>query len=550
MVPKDFSPGDLVWAKMKGYPPWPAKIMEPPVELKSPGKAKKPQHYVFFFGSENHAWILDENISYHSEEMLSSVPKKKSSQFQVAIDTILQESKLQPKKEKQPKSENNMEIVPFSVKSSTPLKVKPPFMNNVHKKKIIDESKASKKFDRVKKLVPKSSTKLVPRKPKKRPSDSKSSDSGLSPYSKVKKTNSDDYSAFLGSVPSNVYPSTSSLYNRQPMQSPGILERPPYVERPPTPTLDVETIFEVLKMKHVNATDKRIGFLGLGNIGRGIVKNLLNSNHKVSLWNRTPEKCDVFVKLGANKCQTPADVVACSDIVFCCVSDSHAAKALVFGNCGVLKGMEQGLEQDPQETKGYVEMTSLDPDTSNEICEAIALKHGRYLEAHVNGSRKQAEEGTLFILAAGNRSLFMECNTCFHAMCKEIFYFDRRPTRGSIMSIIVSMMHGVMYAALAECMALVDRLKLSQEDFIEILEMSTLSCPALIDKGRAILNKDFTTNTALKHVHKDLDLALQLGARWDLYMPITDTAAKLYSRAKTLQYSDHDVCALCQAVKY
>ena len=69
----------------------------------------------------------------------------------------------------------------------------------------------------------------------------------------------------------------------------------------------------------------------------GMVKNLLNSGHNVSVWNRTTEKVRDFVEAGAKEALTPSDVIADSDITFSCVSDPQAAKDLVFGNCGVLQ---------------------------------------------------------------------------------------------------------------------------------------------------------------------------------------------------------------------
>jgi 3-hydroxyisobutyrate dehydrogenase len=135
------------------------------------------------------------------------------------------------------------------------------------------------------------------------------------------------------------------------------------------------------------------------------VKNLLNSGHTVTVWNRTTEKVRDFLEAGAKEALTPSDVIAESDITFSCVSDPQAAKDLVFGNCGVL--------QEINTTKGYVEMTGIDSDTSQDIAEAISLKGGRYLEAQIQGSKSQAQDGTLVILVAGDRSLFDDCQSCF-----------------------------------------------------------------------------------------------------------------------------------------
>ena len=151
-----------------------------------------------------------------------------------------------------------------------------------------------------------------------------------------------------------------------------------------------------------------------------MVKNLLNSGHNVIVWNRTTEKVKDFVEAGAKEALTPSDVIADSDITFSCVSDPQAAKDLVFGNCGVLPEINTTkvrvcpvYHYDYNLCQGYVEMTGIDSETSQDIAEAISLKGGRYLEAQIQGSKSQAQDGTLVVLVAGDRSLFDDCQSCF-----------------------------------------------------------------------------------------------------------------------------------------
>lgn len=92
------------------------------------------------------------------------------------------------------------------------------------------------------------------------------------------------------------------------------------------PELNMQSVSETLKSKNINPSPLRFGFLGLGIMGGGIVKNLLNSGHKVSVWNRTLEKCRKFEEAGAEIMPTPCDVVDNVDITFSCVSDPWVAK--------------------------------------------------------------------------------------------------------------------------------------------------------------------------------------------------------------------------------
>jgi len=81
--------------------------------------------------------------------------------------------------------------------------------------------------------------------------------------------------------------------------------------------------------------------------------------------------------------------------------------------------------QEIDTSKGYVEMTGVDHESSADIAEAVNTKGGRYLEAQIQGSKTEAEEGNLVILAAGDRSLFEDCNSTFQAMGKQSFFLGK-----------------------------------------------------------------------------------------------------------------------------
>ncbi|CAK9825934.1 Cytokine-like nuclear factor N-PAC [Anthophora retusa] len=208
---------------------------------------------------------------------------------------------------------------------------------------------------------------------------------------------------------------------------------------------------------------------------------------------------------------------------------------MVFGNCGVL------TEISPE--KGYVEMTGIDAETSQDIAEAITAKGGRYLEAQVQGSKTQAQEGTLVILAAGDRTLFDECQSCFEAMGKNSFYLGE-VGNASKMNLVLQLMAGVTLAGLAESMALADRAGLQQKDVLEVLELTSLACPAILDKGRAIIEGGFPTQLPLQHMQKDLRLSLGMSDQLEQPLPLAAAANEVYKHAKRLGYGEHDASAV------
>ncbi|XP_066592547.1 cytokine-like nuclear factor N-PAC [Prorops nasuta] len=490
--------GDLVWAKMKGFSPWPGRVSNPSKDLKRPANAKKgPIQCIFFFGTNNYAWIEESNIKPYQEYKETLIRSSKSGAFKDAVEAIED----------------------FIAKGEV-------FEDGLDPDSLFDRLKEDSLSE--KKIVTKTP------KPRKETPKAKRLDSGGSdirrPAKKQRRESSTSNSNRVGSI-------SPPLNHATPPRKSGssLLNRPANIARPVTPPLDVATLSQTLKEKNILPSNLKFGFLGLGIMGSGIVKNLINSGHSVIVWNRTQDKCADFVKAGAEEGLTPSDVVLAADITFSCVADPQAAKDMVFGNCGVL------TEISPD--KGYVEMTGIDAETSQDIAEAINAKGGRYLEAQVQGSKTQAQEGTLVILAAGDRSLFDECDSCFEAMGKNSFYLGE-VGNASKMNLVLQLMAGVTLAGLAESMALADRAGLQQKDVLEVLELTSLACPAILEKGKAIIEGGFPTQLPLQHMQKDLRLSLGMSDQLEQPLPLAAAANEVYKHAKRLGYGEHDASAV------
>src|SRR6266567_163176 len=128
-------------------------------------------------------------------------------------------------------------------------------------------------------------------------------------------------------------------------------------------------------------------------MGSAMAKNLLKAGFKVTVWNRSPDKCAELSALGAGVAATPAEVTSSCAITIAMLADPAAAHDVCFMPGGALEGIGNG--------RGYVDMSTVDAATACEIGAAISAKGGKFLEAPVSGSKKPAEDGTLIILAAG-----------------------------------------------------------------------------------------------------------------------------------------------------
>lgn len=535
---KGYAINDLVWAKMKGFSPWPGRISQPPAELRRIAVKKNiPVRCIFFFGSNNYAWIEETQIKpYHEfkEKLLSSC---KSAGFKEAVQQI-EDFIANPENythlftgEVDNRPDPDVEFNKLREAENDKGEEESETVNNTTTPGALETSEtpstATKKSAAKKKVASTPKARAIPSKTK--AAIAAIDDIGSTPSPKRKRKLNDS-----GEVASGLDLDTFSPVRRNVPVS-HLLNRPVTVARPATPEIDMSSVSNALQSRNIQASNLKFGFLGLGIMGCGIVKNLLNSGHSVVVWNRTATKCRKFQEAGAEVADTPSDVIEMTDVTFSCVSDPQVAKDLVFGNCGVMSANLVG--------KGYVEMTGVDPETSQDIAEQIISKGGRYLEAQIQGSKNQAEEGTLIILAAGERLLFEECQTCFEAISRNSFYLGD-VGNATKMNLVLQMIHGVTLAGIAEGLALADRAGLQQKDVLEVLELTNMSSEMLLQKGNAIIKGEFPTHQPLKHMQKDLKLALGMADGLEQSLPITAASNEVYKHAKRLGYGSHDASAV------
>lgn len=284
---------------------------------------------------------------------------------------------------------------------------------------------------------------------------------------------------------------------------------------------------------------QKIGFLGLGIMGAAMAKNLIRAGFEVTVWNRSPGKCYEMTALGAKQGATPKDVMKLCDVTFTMVSDPAAAEAVCFGPEGVLEGIEAG--------KGYIDMSTVDAVTAQKIGRAITEAGGRFLEAPVSGSKKPAEDGTLIILAAGDRPLYDEALPAFEKMGKKILYLGSIG-QGANMKLVVNMMMGGMMAIFCEGLDLGRKAGLEASDILDVIDAGAMANPMFRLKGDLICKETFTAAFPLKHMQKDLRLALLLGDRLNRPLYTAASANEGFKRAKAAGLADEDFSAIYKII--
>ena len=283
----------------------------------------------------------------------------------------------------------------------------------------------------------------------------------------------------------------------------------------------------------------RYGFLGLGIMGGAMARNLVAAGYDVTIWNRTPEKCAPLLAAGAREGDSPATVAEACDVVFAMLSDPAASESVCLGPQGVLEGIRPGC--------GYVDMSTIDPDTSRDLADAITTAGARHLEAPVSGTRKPAQDGTLIFLTAGDRSLHDEVAPLLDVMGKKRLYLGETG-KAACMKLAVNMIMGGMMTAFSEGLHLAQRSGLDATELLDVLAAGALANPMFAGKGPLMLAGQFEPAFPLKHMEKDMRLALELGASLVQSLETAETAQSLFASALDIGLGEEDMGAVHKVV--
>src|SRR5271169_5740976 len=159
----------------------------------------------------------------------------------------------------------------------------------------------------------------------------------------------------------------------------------------------------------------RIGFIGLGIMGRPMAQNLLKAGFQLLVYNRSKPPVDLLVSAGAASAPSPKAVAERSDLVITMVTDSEAVKEVVLGPGGVIEGAHGGLV--------LIDMSTISPSVTRSVSGSLAAKGVRMLDAPVSGGDSGAREGTLTIMVGGEVAVFEECLPVLQVLGKRVTHF-------------------------------------------------------------------------------------------------------------------------------
>jgi 3-hydroxyisobutyrate dehydrogenase-like beta-hydroxyacid dehydrogenase len=270
-------------------------------------------------------------------------------------------------------------------------------------------------------------------------------------------------------------------------------------------------------------------------MGSRIAARLLAADNQVIGTNRTATKAQPLIDSGMVWLGTPREVAAAAEITFSMVTDDDALQAINEGPDGILAGLAPG--------KVYVDMSTVSPKASRELCAQAGQRGAQMLDAPVSGSIPQAETGTLAIMVGGDGAAFDAIEPLLHQLGQNVTHVGPSG-QGLLMKLAINISLAVQTLAFSEGLLLAERGGVAPEVAAQVMGSSPIGSPMLKARIPLLLHLPEHAWFDIELMHKDIRLARQAGDELDAPLPSTVAADAILGEATELGYGHRDLAAL------
>ncbi len=268
---------------------------------------------------------------------------------------------------------------------------------------------------------------------------------------------------------------------------------------------------------------ERIGFIGLGIMGRGMARNLLKAGFDLTVWNRTASRMEEFLAAGAKGARSPADLAARCDVILICVSDTPDVEAVILGENGLIHGLRPGSL--------VIDLSTISPQATREIARRLSERGAHMLDAPVSGGSEGAARGALSIMVGGEAEQLERARPILQAMGKAITHVGGHGD-GQTVKLVNQIL------VVGNCLAMCEALLFAQAGGLDLRKALEAVLPGaagswmLANRGPQILARDWRPGFTIDLQQKDVRLAL--AAADALGVPLMGTSL-VFNLYRTLQ---------------
>ncbi len=285
---------------------------------------------------------------------------------------------------------------------------------------------------------------------------------------------------------------------------------------------------------------KKIAYLGMGIMGSGMAGVLLRAGYPVTVWNRTPERCEPLVEQGAKQAERPADAVAGADVVIYCLANDQAVESVLHGDSGILAGV--------RERQIAVDMSTVYPETSMREMSLYQELGVEFLDAPVFGSKGEAESGGLWIVVGGKGAVLEKVRPILQVLSESIHYMGG-VGMGASMKLVGNLIVASQIEALGEALVLATKAGLAPRDVLGVLRVVDFRSPLFDGVGDSVVRRDFSTAFALRHMLKDANLIARFAREMQAPVPASAVIREMLKSAVNQGWGDENASALIKMLE-
>jgi 3-hydroxyisobutyrate dehydrogenase-like beta-hydroxyacid dehydrogenase len=283
---------------------------------------------------------------------------------------------------------------------------------------------------------------------------------------------------------------------------------------------------------------KKIGFIGLGNMGKLMTSNLLQAGFEVTVYDIRKEETEKMAAKGAKTASSLKELGERSDIVFVMVLNFKQAQSVTMGAEGVIGGMKKGSV--------LIVTSTIAPSETLAISECAAERGIEMLDAPVSGGMGGAAERTLVIMAAGKQNVFDQCKDVLLTIGKNTVFVGGKIGMGQTVKAVIQLLVSVHTAVTGEALVLAQKAGIDMDLLLEVISKSAGASFMFNQKGSKILDRDWETKGALDIQIKDLDICMKMSRELDVPLFFSSLARDLFIMAEGMGHGREDLCAVAK----
>ena len=285
---------------------------------------------------------------------------------------------------------------------------------------------------------------------------------------------------------------------------------------------------------------EKVGFVGLGIMGKPMAKNLMAAGYELTVNNRSPQKAEELGAEGATVAGSPREAAEGNGIVITMLPDSPDVERVVAGEDGILEALEEGAL--------LIDMSTISPVVTEELAGKIKEKGASMLDAPVSGGDVGAIEGTLSIMVGGEEEDFERARPLFDAMGKTVTHVG--PTgAGQVVKAANQVVVALTIEAVSEALVLGSRGGVSPEKVLDVLSGGLAGNKVMELKREKFLTHTFDPGFRAELHHKDLGIALSAGREYGVALPVTAIVDQMLLSMTRKGWGGEDHSALLRVIE-